>query len=116
MNTRKIVFLNDDYFRKVQEGIKWDQVLARLGIKFKKIKKDETSESVGIFKTRCIFHQDKNPSLTFTKDGWYYCFGCRESGDIFKFVNFALTGQTKNKTKAMLWLKKSFNILLPYHR
>ena len=38
------------------------------------------------FKALCVFHSEKNPSLTvFFKDGaWgYYCFGCGEKGDIF---------------------------------
>ena len=35
----------------------------------------------------CPFHGDKNPSLAFNaEDGIYYCFGCKESGDVIKFI------------------------------
>jgi DNA primase len=35
----------------------------------------------------CPFHQEKTPSFNVTQDsGWYHCFGCKESGDVFKFL------------------------------
>lgn len=35
----------------------------------------------------CPFHDDKNPSMKLDKDrGTYYCFGCKEYGNIFTFV------------------------------
>ena len=34
----------------------------------------------------CPFHDDKDPSLTFSdKKGWFNCFGCGTSGDIVTF-------------------------------
>ena len=35
----------------------------------------------------CPFHNEKTPSFSINaEDGVYYCFGCKESGDVIKFV------------------------------
>ena len=35
----------------------------------------------------CPFHSEKTPSFSINNDeGIYYCFGCKESGDVIKFV------------------------------
>ncbi len=35
----------------------------------------------------CPFHSEKTPSFSINnEDGIYYCFGCKESGDVIKFV------------------------------
>jgi DNA primase len=52
------------------------------------------SESVPSLKKRgrrflglCPFHQEKTPSFHVNPDsGLYYCFGCKETGDVFRFL------------------------------
>lgn len=35
----------------------------------------------------CPFHNEKTPSFSINnEDGFYHCFGCKESGDVIKFV------------------------------
>ncbi|TVP55013.1 MAG: DNA primase [Gemmatimonadales bacterium] len=39
------------------------------------------------YKGKCPFHEDRTPSFYVTPDqGFYKCFGCDESGDVFSFV------------------------------
>ncbi len=35
----------------------------------------------------CPFHQETKPSFSVTEEGFYYCFGCQASGDIFTFYS-----------------------------
>jgi DNA primase len=52
---------------------------------------DVASENIELRKTgnrymgRCPFHGDRSPSFSVNKD-FYYCFGCKESGDVISFV------------------------------
>lgn len=39
------------------------------------------------YKARCPFHEDRNPSLVvFPRTQSFYCFGCRERGDVLSFL------------------------------
>ena len=36
---------------------------------------------------RCPFHAEKTPSFSVNEvDQYYHCFGCKASGDVFKFI------------------------------
>lgn len=34
----------------------------------------------------CPFHNEKTPSFTINDEGFFYCFGCKEAGDVISFV------------------------------
>ncbi|MET0165253.1 MAG: CHC2 zinc finger domain-containing protein, partial [Vicinamibacterales bacterium] len=39
------------------------------------------------YKGLCPFHSEKTPSFSVDPDrGFFYCFGCRAGGDVFKFL------------------------------
>ncbi len=64
------------------------------------------------FKALCPFHQEKTPSFHFdSAKGFYKCFGCGKSGDIFTFVQ-----ETEGLTfgEAAEALGQRFNIALEY--
>ncbi|MCK9378552.1 MAG: CHC2 zinc finger domain-containing protein [Candidatus Moranbacteria bacterium] len=109
MKTRNIP---RSYFINLRGEIGWDQILSKLGIKFKR-----THRGIGIYVAKCIFHKEKTPSLVFTNQGTYYCFGCGDGGDMFMFISYALTGHRfGNAQKTCRWLKKCFGIPLPWSR
>lgn len=46
-----------------------------------------TPAGKGRLKGLCPFHKEKTPSFQVdTEQGYYHCFGCKASGDVFKFV------------------------------
>lgn len=50
----------------------------------------------------CPFHSDVNPSLNVDlKDGIWFCFGCGESGNAFKFVKMMERAKGKNDLSAL---------------
>src|SRR5471030_2074355 len=60
----------------------------------------------------CPFHNEKTPSFNVDPDkGFYHCFGCGKSGDIFAFVQE--TEQLKF-TEAVEALGQRFNIVIEY--
>jgi len=60
----------------------------------------------------CPFHNEKTPSFSVSADkGFYYCFGCQQSGDVIKFVE-ELEGL--DFPGAMEWLAPKVGITLRY--
>lgn len=64
------------------------------------------------FKALCPFHQEKSPSFHFdSAKGFYKCFGCGKSGDIFTFVQET---EGLNFTESVEALAQRFNVPLEY--
>ena len=64
------------------------------------------------FKALCPFHQEKTPSFHFdSAKGFYKCFGCGKSGDIFTFVQET---EGLNFTESVEALAQRFNVALEY--
>lgn len=60
----------------------------------------------------CPFHTEKTPSFSVNaEEGFYYCFGCQESGDV---INFAREMEQLDFVGAVEWLAEKTNITLRY--
>lgn len=99
------------YFLFLQKSVGWDQILSKLGVKFK-----PTKRGAGTHIAKCVFHKEETPSLIFTSNGRFRCYGCGQNGDKFKFISLVLTHESRNKQKTCRWLKKCFGIDLPWSR
>ena len=104
---KKHVPIPKKYYKEIFYKVDWPEILFKLGIRFRRTKK-----GIGIYEARCIFHKEKTPSLIFTSQGWFHCFGCGYSGDMFDLVRYHLFGGDRVKT--CRWLKKCFDIDLPW--
>ncbi len=59
----------------------------------------------------CPFHNEKTPSFTVSEDdGFFYCFGCKESGDVISFVQ---KYESCDFTQAVEILAKQANMEIP---
>ena len=93
------------YYQQIQK-IPWKSILKILGLQAKKINHG--------LKIKCIFHEEKTPSLRFFDDsGKYFCYGCRKKGDKFDFVAFFI--KRGNKTAAMKFFARHFSLPLPFN-
>jgi DNA primase len=68
--------LTPEFIQQIKQAISLVDV-ARENIELKK--------SGNRFMGRCPFHGDRTPSFSVNKD-FYYCFGCKEAGDVIAFV------------------------------
>lgn len=65
-------------------------------------------KSGDVYKVKCVFHEDSNPSLVFfPKTCTYKCFGCGEHGDVIEFVS---KYESISKKEAIIKLCKSIGI------
>ena len=68
-----------EYKERIRENIDLKEFLASKGIVW--------SDKGSVPKTLCMFHDEKTPSFTLSRDlKRYRCFGCNESGDVFDFL------------------------------
>ncbi len=59
----------------------------------------------------CPFHHEKNSSFTVSEDeGFFYCFGCKESGDVITFVQ---KYESCDFSEAVAMLAKNANMEVP---
>jgi DNA primase len=59
----------------------------------------------------CPFHEEKTPSFSVDPDkGLYYCFGCHQGGDVFKFL---MQTENLNFPEAVEHLAQRFGVHLP---
>ena len=66
------------------------------------------------FKACCPFHDEKTPSFTVSRDkGFYHCFGCKASGNVFSFL-MAQENVTFPDAKKMLG--ERYGIKIPERR
>ena len=78
----------------IKNALSMEDIFYRYGIKHNK-------------KTcNCPFHNDKNPSMIFDKNG-FKCFGCGKKGDIISFVEYLYNLDFK---QAMQKINEDFNL------
>ena len=66
-----------------KETLKQQADIVRIVGEYVKLKKAGGPNFSGL----CPFHKEKTPSFTVqATQQFYYCFGCHESGDVFKFL------------------------------
>ncbi len=59
----------------------------------------------------CPFHEEKTPSFSVDAEhGLYYCFGCHQGGDVFKFV---MQSENLNFPEAVERLGRRYGVQLP---
>ena len=59
----------------------------------------------------CPFHGEKTPSFTVDEEkGFFYCFGCHETGDVFKFI---MKSESCGFADAVKFLANKYGIPIP---
>jgi DNA primase len=70
--------VHDDFNERIKREVRLESYISR----FVPLKQ-QGKRYLGL----CPFHQEKSPSFTVSPElGFYHCFGCGKSGDIFSFV------------------------------
>src|ERR1700694_5657590 len=61
-----------------------ERVIQRYGVELKPAGRKDGGP---VFKGRCPFHADRDPSFTvYAAQARFYCYGCEAHGDVFTFV------------------------------
>ena len=72
------------------------------------------SKGAGEYLGLCPFHREKTPSFTVSDNkGFYYCFGCGASGDIFSFL---MEKEGLPYPEALDRLAKDVGVKIPQHK
>ena len=89
-----------EYKERIKENIDLKEFLSTKGIVW--------SDKGSVPKALCMFHDEKTPSFTLSRDlKRYRCFGCNESGDIFDFLmsyeKLSFTESIKQLSNYLSW-------------
>ena len=96
---------------KVYDEIRARLSLAKIASKTLAWDSRKTNASQGDYWACCPFHSEKTPSFhVLDRKGFYHCFGCNASGDVFKFVQ-ETRGWGKRET--LEYLAKEAGVKLP---
>ncbi len=96
---------------KIMDEIRARLSLARIVAKTVSWDSRQTKASQGDYWACCPFHNEKSPSFhVLDKKGFYHCFGCNASGDVFKFVQETRGWGFK---ETLEYLAKEANVQLP---
>src|ERR1035437_7818214 len=68
----------DDFAQLVKQQVD----IVRIIGEYQKLRKTGAQNYTGL----CPFHKEKTGSFSVNVRGFHYCFGCHETGDVFKFV------------------------------
>ena len=67
----------------IAQSVKQQADIVRVVGEYLKLRKTGAKNWTGL----CPFHKEKSGSFSVNAvDGYYYCFGCHETGDVFTFV------------------------------
>lgn len=92
-----------DFVQRVKDAVLLWEYAGYLGLKVRRAGGDR-------YVAPCQWHPDKTPSLTFYDDH-YFCFSCRTTGDIFKFIE-QMTGD-RNFVRAVEEAARYAGISMP---
>lgn len=73
---------------------------------FSEVRKPKGPDDKGNHTGLCPFHEDKNPSFSYSeKTGQYTCFSCDAAGNLYTYVK-----EQKGQDKPLLWLAEQLGI------
>ena len=93
----------DSVLDEVRNSVNIVSLISSFGVELRKRGRD--------YKACCPFHHEKTPSFTVSEEKQaFYCFGCHEGGDVFKFV---MKVETMSFQEAVQFLAERNGIALP---
>ena len=93
----------DSVLDEVKNSVNIVSLISSFGVELRKRGRD--------YKACCPFHHEKTPSFTVSEEKqMFYCFGCHEGGDVFKFI---MKIETMSFQEAVQFLAERHGIALP---